>query len=461
MFRTLTILALLAGCESGVPPQSAPAGPSVEQRPNILLIMADDAGLECFGCTGAESYSTPNIDRLAAEGLLFTNAFAQPLCTPSRVKLLTGQSNLRNYLHFSVLKPGERTFAHMAQEAGYTTGIAGKWQLFGAQHHGRWAGQGQRPADAGFDRWCLWQVETLGERYWGPTLEVDGELTEFPAEDYGPDQCVDWLLEFMTAPREGPFLAYFPTCLPHSPFRRTPSSPAGDTTRRQNFVSMVEHLDLAVGRLHSGLEAAGLADNTWIVFTSDNGTDDTLVSSFGGETFRGGKAHSTDAGTRVPLIVWGSGLDSPNRTCADLVDLSDVYPTLRSWCGSSETSPLDGLSFAPQVAGLAGAPREVLTMYSNPRPPGNERNPRVKFARDLRFKLYDDGRLFDLDADPAEEQAIGQSEQAQIRSKLEAALASMPAEPGFLGQDNQSPQAVYKTIAGDEAADESSSPARR
>lgn len=447
--------AALLGCAAKVAPDSAPGAANAgswervpDERLNVLVILADDAGLEAFGCTGAEDVATPNIDRLASEGLLFTNAFSQPLCTPSRVKLLTGQSNLRNYVHFSILKPGERTFAHMARDAGYATGIAGKWQLYGAQHNGNWAFQGQRPEEAGFDRWCLWQVEALGDRYWGPYLEVDGEPQYFDEALYGPDLCVEWLLEFMTAERDGPFLAYYPSCLPHSPYRRTPHSPEDADGKQTHFIAMVEYLDHLVGRLRAGLEEAGLAENTWIVFTSDNGTDDALSLSFGGEAFQGGKSHSTDAGTRVPLIIWGAPLAEPGRTNADLVDFSDLYPTLRDWCTSEETEELDGRSFAPQVAGRVGSPREVLTMYSNPRPPGTERNPRVRFARNERYKLYDDGRFFDLLQDPREQHPLPEApERAALWSRLDSGLYRMPAEPLHLGWRNQSPGAVLGELA--------------
>jgi arylsulfatase A-like enzyme len=445
----------LVGCTADVAPEAAPAtsdpqpaAQAPDERPNVLVILADDAGLEAFGCTGAEDVSTPNIDRLAAEGLLFTNAFSQPLCTPSRVKLLTGQSNLRNYVHFSILKPGERTFAHMARDVGYATGIAGKWQLYGAEHNGNWAFQGQRPEESGFDRWCLWQVETLGNRYWGPSLEIDGELEVFDEALYGPDLCVDWLLEFMTAERDGPFLAYYPSCLPHSPYRRTPHSPEDASGKRTHFIAMVEYLDHLVGRLRAGLEEAGLSENTWIVFTSDNGTDDALALTFAGEEFQGGKSHSTDAGTRVPLVVWGAPLAEPGRISDDLVDFSDLYPTLRDWCASEEASALDGRSFAPQAAGLPGEPREVLSMYSNPRPPGTARNPRIRFARDARYKLYDDGRFFDLLEDPREQHPLPEApERTAVWSRLDSGLYRMPAEPLHLGWRNQSPGAVLGELA--------------
>ena len=107
-------------------PISLGARPATE-KPNIILVMADDVSWECFGCYGAEDYKTPNLDRLATEGLRFTHCYSTPICTPSRVKLMTGQYNFRNYTHFGYLNPKDKTFGHLLQEAGYKTAIAGEW----------------------------------------------------------------------------------------------------------------------------------------------------------------------------------------------------------------------------------------------------------------------------------------------------------------------------------------------
>ena len=125
--------------------------------------MADDVSWECFGCYGAEDYQTPNIDALASKGVRFANCFSTPICTPSRVKLMTGQYNFRNYTHFGYLNPQDKTFAQMMQAAGYKTAIAGKWQLNGLYHNAPGCTDNTRPFKAGFDEYCLWQV-TTGKR---------------------------------------------------------------------------------------------------------------------------------------------------------------------------------------------------------------------------------------------------------------------------------------------------------
>ena len=396
MFRATLLLLSLAGCHAAVP-VSPPA------TPNVIVILADDVGVEAFGSYGGTSYRTPRLDRLAAGGMRFTHVYSQTLCTPSRVKLLTGQGNLRNYVHFGVLDPRERTFGHLARDAGYATMVVGKWQLLGAEQ-GDWVGRGTHPQDAGFDRWCAWHLEKLGSRYWNPTMEVDGDLREELAGSYGPDLFCDYLLDFVAEHRDEPFLAYYPMVLMHKPFRRAPESPDGQRSKQEYFADMIEHMDRIIGRIEDGLEELGLRERTLLLFVSDNGTSQSIRSKMGDREIVGGKDLSTDAGTHVPLITSWPGTIMPGGVCEDLVDLSDFLPTLAEVIGV-ELPPepiLDGRSFLPQLLGRPGDPREVLTIYSNPRP-GEGRDARVRFARDHRYKLYDDGRFYDTAGDPEEQ----------------------------------------------------------
>jgi arylsulfatase A len=148
---------------------SHPAEATEQQRPNIILIMADDVSWECFGTYGAEDYKTPNIDALAQKGVRFENCFSTPICTPSRVKIMTGQYNFRNYTHFGYLNPKDKTFGQMMQAAGYQTAVAGKWQLNGLYHEAEGCSDNTRPIQAGFNECCLWQL-TIGARKKGPNM---------------------------------------------------------------------------------------------------------------------------------------------------------------------------------------------------------------------------------------------------------------------------------------------------
>ena len=288
----LLALCALLGCTAAVA-QSNDGSPE-PVRPNIVLILADDAGIEAFGPYGGTSYRTPHIVALAARGRTFTHAFSQPLCTPSRVQLLTGRHNYRNYEAFGWLGPDETTFAQMLRTASYRTAVAGKWQLsmpepfspieFDAAR----AAPNVTPAiirdDYGFDRYSLWELNHVlgagrGPRYWNPRIERDGNLLPTRTDDYGPDMNAAWLIEFMEqASAEGvPFLAYFPTALPHDPWVPTPLTVDGRATDEmhspEHFGANVEYLDRLVGELVAAVDALGIADRTYLIFTSDNGTD--------------------------------------------------------------------------------------------------------------------------------------------------------------------------------------------
>lgn len=404
-------------------------------KPNIILIMADYIGYECFGCYGSEQYSTPNIDRLAANGIRFTHCYSQPLCTPSRVKLMTGLSNARNYVAFSILKPGERTFAHYLKQAGYKTAVVGKWQLLGAeQYPERFRQRGVWPADAGFDRCCLWQVDKLGERYWNPLLFIDGENRQFTKQDYGPDIVSNYLLDFITENREGPFFAYYPMILVHNPFEPTPDHPNRKKKDRQKvFEDMVAYMDKIVGRIVQKVEELGIAENTLILFIGDNGTNKAITSRLGDRMIQGGKGNTTDAGNRVAFVGQWPGTIPAGQVCNDLVDFSDFLPTFLEVAGVTTSTKFDGRSFLPQLKGEQGNPREWIYEFYCPRP---ERNQPVRFVRDQRWKLYSDNKLFDVANDPLEKEPISddntKSEVVAARSKLQRALEQVPLEGASL-----------------------------
>ncbi|MCC9606102.1 sulfatase-like hydrolase/transferase [Blastopirellula sp. JC732] len=405
------------------------------KRPNIILIMADDIGYECFGCYGSKQYQTPNIDRMAAGGMRFTHCYSQPLCTPSRVKLMTGLVNARNYSAFSVLNRDQYTFGHLLKEAGYRNMIAGKWQLYGSDNYAQqFRAKGTLPGEAGFDQWCLWQVDKLGERYDGPLLNINGENKQFENSKYGPDICVDHILEFIDQKSDQPFFVYYPMILVHDPFVPTPDSKKRDRKAKQrNFEDMVAYMDKLVGKIVDHVEQSGLADNTLILFVGDNGTNAPIVSELNGEKIKGGKGKTTDAGMRVPLVGYWPGHIPADKTCDDLVDFSDFFPTFADFAGVALPGKVDGQTFQPQLLGKPGTPREWFYCYYNPRP---EKTKPVRFVRDQRWKLYDDGRLIDVANDVLEKHPIADLDATpgakEAHVKLAAALKSMPKEGATL-----------------------------
>jgi len=401
--------------------------------PNVVLFLVDDAGVECFGPYGGE-YATPNLDRLAAEGVRFENAHSQPLCTPSRIKLMTGQSNLRNYVRFSVMDPGEWTFGQLMREAGYATGAVGKWQLLAAEHYGELAGTGKHPWDAGFDEYLLWQVAELGSRYWDPLLEENGAPRRYGPDSYGPDVFANWAIAFVERHRDEPFFLYYPMVLVHDPFESPPGSePREGRERLKNFAAMITYTDAVVGRVLDALEELGLRERTLVIFTSDNGTHPSVFSRRHGVPVQGGKGRTTDAATHVPLLASLGGATPGGSTCPDLIDFADFVPTLAELAGVElpPERPCDGRSFLPQIRGRPGTPREALFCYSNPRPDEHPEWER-RFARNLRYKLYSTGELYDVLTDPHEQSPLGAEGTAEERALLASALKSMPEHPANL-----------------------------
>jgi len=400
---------------------------AADRRPNIILLMADDMGYECLSCNGGESYVTPHLDQLAAKGVRFTNCHSQPVCTPSRCKIMTGLSNVRNYVDFGLLKQGSRTFGHMLQDAGYQTAIIGKWQLYGRE--GNKIGKGTHPRDSGFHEYFLWQIEGRGSRYWKPDLERNGKVLETTDADYGPDMFVDYAKDFMARNRDQPFFLYYPMVLPHSPFVETPANKQRDGIKGHDaFAGMVSYTDDIVGRLVSHMKELNIQQNTLFLFAGDNGTNRSISSILDGKPIQGGKGLTIDSGTHVPLIVNWPGTIAP-AVCQDLVDFSDFVPTLAEI--SSGTHPYaelaDGQSFLPQLKGQKGSPRSWIYCFYHSNP---KKGTAKIFARNHRWKLYADGNLFDVQADPDESAPVvtESDELKQIRLQLRTALDSKPSQ---------------------------------
>ena len=396
-------------------------------KTNVILIMADDIGYECYGAYGGTSYQTPVLDKMAAQGMRFDHAYSNPLCTPSRVKIMTGLSNVRNYASFSTLKKTEKTFGHMMRAAGYRTAVVGKWQLLGAEHYPDLIrGKGSWPQNMGFERHCLWQVDELGSRFWGPKITIDGQVKDFPQEIYGPDVYCQFLLDRMEEYRDEPFFLYYPMVLVHSPFVPTPDSVnKKNKNKQQNFADMVAYMDKLIGRIVAKTEQLGIAEKTLILVTGDNGTHVSLKSKLGDKVIKGGKGKPTDAGTHVALFAYQPGTVPAGQVSKDLVEFTDFVPTIAQATGATALSPTDGQSFLPQLHGKKGTPRESIFIYYWPRP---EKGEPLRFVRNQRWKLYGDGRLFDVPNDVLEQRPLTGPETHAIRKTLQAALDRMPAE---------------------------------
>ena len=430
------------------------------RKPNIILIMSDDLGYEVIGANGGTSYKTPVIDGMADTGMRFANAHVMPLCTPTRVSLMTGKYNFRNYLGFGLIKPDEVHFGHLMSEAGYKTCISGKWQLYSynpPDQFPEWRSKGQKIEDAGFDEFCVWHphhTEEKGSRYKNPIIYQNGEFLDDTEGKYGDDVFADYILDFMDRNQDDPFFVYFPMAATHRPLEPTPDSPEfaefdppsnrtlggrtwdeleGWPDDAKFYRDMVEYHDKVIGRLIAGLERLGLREDTLIIYVGDNGSPVEVCSTMHEHTeVCGGKGMTNDRGTHVPLVCEWPGTIPPSVVQTDLVEVSDFLPTMFEAAGLEfpDGYIIDGRSFYPQLTGETGNPRDWMFFHFVP---NNHRGtaPRdpIRFIRDHRWKLYETGQMFDLTTDPEEEFAIfaanDDGEQSEARGKLEPVFGQM------------------------------------
>lgn len=427
-------------------PNLCVAQTKADSRPNIVLILADDIGKECFGCYGGATYRTPCIDSLATRGIRFENMHSMPLSTCSRVQLMTGLYNDRNYVNFGYMNDDENTFAHLAQKAGYATAITGKWQLGTSR---------EMVNKLGFDEYCLSQLEIYKElsgprstdRYAFSYLDNNGR---YDFSYYGPNDVLRYACNFIDRQTDAgkPFLLYYPTPLVHTPHVATPDSESWDqelstrfTPDTKHFPDMVAYLDKQVGQLVEKLEEKGVMDNTIFIFMSDNGTTPKIASRLkDGTLVQGGKGSPKCNGTAVPLIItWGDKIKAP-RVSDRLVDLIDFMPTLADAMGVEVPAEweTEGISLYPELCGEKPLEREFTLMHFNPLFPHLPWPNAARCAYSKDWKYYSDGRFYNFSADPNEENPVDVSkcskEVKQLYKKLKARVDEhpnfQPGEPG-------------------------------
>jgi len=386
-----------------------------EQQPNIVLIMADDMGYECLGVNGSTEYQTPNLGRLAESGVRFTRCFSQPLCTPSRVKIMTGEYNYRNYEDFGYLNPKEQTFGNLMKEAGYATCITGKWQLNGLNRNNPGNQDTDRPYHFGFDEYCLWQLNHTraeGERFANALITQNGKDLPRSPDIYGPQVFADFACDFIekNAGSEKPFFIYYPMVLVHDPFVPTPDSPEWANPERRYekdtayFADMMAYTDKIVGQIKKVLKENDEWDNTLFIFTADNGTHPAIISSTTYGKVKGAKGQSINRGNRVPMIVsWPEKIKSKLTTGA-LLSFNDFLPTFCEAAGiPNENFKTDGVSFVPVLTGEQEKLNEEIFIHYTPRWGRWEHN---RWVMDGEYKLYRDGRFYNTLEDAFEKQPL-------------------------------------------------------
>ncbi|MEM9418660.1 MAG: sulfatase-like hydrolase/transferase [Planctomycetota bacterium] len=453
------LIALLLSCGSAVfaTKSVSAAEPARTDQPNIVYILIDDLSwftMTSYGATAITSgqqhfkdvpLSMPNIDALAQGGVMCEQAYVYPICEPTRVAILSGMHNGRNFIAPKALHESQITISDVFKRAGYATGMFGKWKQT----------RGTKEISAadyifrfGWDEYLCFDVANKApgwSRFLDPTLYHNGEVLHFTSEDkdpftgrrvYGPDVCNRALLQFIDDHKDQPFFVYYPMILVHDEHTPTPDTvPAsaydnfdikgefkdgamkGDA--RQYFPDMLAYMDKLIGKVVEKLEEHDLRDNTLIVIMGDNGTKAVFEATQpDGSKIAGGKGHSRFTGEHVGLIfnqpgTVPAGGAGQTRTFSGLVDATDIYPTFLEACGIEIPNPdrIDGISVWPQVIGRAnGAGRQAIFKWYNGNRKITDLEKKIEFAHTADFKRYAPhhdfprGRFFDLRDNPWEEQ---------------------------------------------------------
>lgn len=358
-------------------------------KPNIILILSDDVGLGDIGCCGGP-FRTPQIDALAKAGTRFEYCYSTPLCGPSRCQLLTGRYPFRtglinNNSHQAIQPDREVMIPTVLKKAGYVTASVGKW---GQMSFG--------PGEWGFDEYLVFPGSG---RYWReqtPRYKVNGEQKNLPEGQYLPDLMHEFIVKFIARHKDQPFFLYYPMSHVHGPIVPTPDSKPG-ATKDELYRDDVSYMDKLVGKLLAELDRQHLREKTLVLFTGDNGTARFGVdaATVNGRSISGMKGTMLEGGSRVPLIASWPGVTPAAGINHDLIDFSDFFATFAQLAGAPlpEGVKLDSQSFAAQIKGEKGVPREWGYVELNGK----------SYVRNARFKLTNRGELFDLSEAPYKE----------------------------------------------------------
>ncbi|CAA6691326.1 MULTISPECIES: arylsulfatase [unclassified Lentimonas] len=417
-------------------------------RPNVILVMTDDQGYGDLGCHGNPYLKTPEIDKLHAESVRFIDFHVSSFCTPTRAALMTGNhpgytGAFRTSSGRSMMHPDELTVANLFTGAGYATGMVGKWHLGDNAPH--------RPQDRGFEDVVWHRCGGIGQAsdYWGndyfddtyarvrPGSRVE-EFEEF--EGYCTDVFFEEGIRFIEANKDKPFFLYLSLNAPHGPYHVPPEWAAPYQGNKEitnaNFYGMIANIDYNMGILRERLEAMGLADNTILIFMTDNGTasgakfkglnSEAIVGYNAG--MRGKKSSVYDGGHRVPFFIyWPKGGLTGGRDIETIGAHIDVLPTLAELCGITvgDGYDLDGISLKPLLEGSDEPwPRNHHVVqyhggaYGRAMPPGPFAYSAVLTER-WRLVNSDGQFLFDIEADPAQRKDVS-AEYPEVVEQLRA-----------------------------------------
>lgn len=407
-------------------------------KPNIVLILADDLGVNDLGCYGRKEHVTPHLDQLARDGARFTCAYtAQPICSPSRAALMTGKCparlHLTNYLPGRADAPSQRllnvvmegqlpleevTLAELLKRRGYATGLFGKWHL---------GGKGFGPGEQGFDA------------VFEPTLKKsEPSGSEGGKHEYAITRAA---ATFIEEHKESPFFCYVPHHTPHIPLAARPTLVEKyKNTFNPDYAAMMETMDDVVGLLLKKLDELDLAKKTIVIFASDNGGLHVLESPDSPAThntpFRAGKGYLYEGGLREPLIIRWPGVVKQGVVIDAPVVLTDLVPTLLEAAGidpAKEVGPLDGVSLMPLLTGKSLPARPLYWHFPHYTNQGSRPAGAIREGDWKLIEQFDDGslELYNLANDVGETKNLAESESkraADMHAKLQAWRTSVGAQ---------------------------------
>jgi arylsulfatase A-like enzyme len=428
-----------------------PVAYAADLPPNFVIIFADDLGYGDLGCYGHPTIRTPHLDRMAAQGMRFTQFYtAESVCTPSRAALLTGRLPIRSGMcsdQRRVLFPDsagglpadEITLAEALKPLGYATCCVGKWHLghlpqFLPGQHGfdeyfglPYSNDMDRVADSKLGRRIFLDPKSW---YWNVPLMRGDKIIERPAEQTTlTRRYTQEAVKFIAANKEGPFCLYLAHTMPHVPLFR--SEAFVGHSRRGLFGDVVEELDWSVGQVLDALRQHQLDRRTLVLFTSDNGPW-LIFNEQGGSAglLRDGKGSTWEGGMREPALAWWPGHIGPGAVTHELAATLDVFPTFLKLAGGElpMDRPLDGFDISPVLFGTGRSPRETVYYYRGTRLMAIRQGPwkahfftQPAYGGDQQMKEHNPPLLFHLEHDPSEKQDISSAHSDVVARLIQAA----------------------------------------